>query len=440
MQNTIENMRLQTTGMEKTLGSASKRRDGADVVLADPFLAIIMNIISSQQEASGMTDGGLAQQGQSVEGLLQLLQTQPLTGGDEQSTGLIGLLPLLQSRQSVVQLFGTPSDQSQSALLDGMSQMSYAELLNQVVGQISESGEAPNADTMLYMMMQGSSQLEGETQTGSNAQLLAALANMQGGREAQSASAESLRSAISEAVQTGNTASAETVISAASLEQSEGGADQTAKDSFASAVEKAKELIAKQGEKSKTELTEGAEATAAQTSEVKTQTPFELRFKTAEGTRDIPVADQISTGIKENLSLGKSEFTVKLNPESLGEITVKLVEEAGKTTLTITTASAQTARLINSDMEALKAAVAPMNVQVNEAVTQSEASQGGAMQQFDMAGQFTQQQFAQQQFSAQQSFMQMTRGFREASAEAYELDPALVAVSAVSTGRIDTYI
>ena len=438
MQNTIENMRLQTTGMEKTLGSASKRRDGADVVLADPFLAIIMNIISSQQEASGMTDGGLAQQGQSVEGLLQLLQTQPLTGGDEQSTGLIGLLPLLQSRQSVVQLFGTPSDQSQSALLDGMSQMSYAELLNQVVGQISESGEAPNADTMLYMMMQGSSQLEGETQTGSNAQLLAALANMQGGREAQST--ESLRSAISEAVQTGNTASAETVISAASLEQSEGGADQTAKDSFASAVEKAKELIAKQGEKSKTELTEGAEATAAQTSEVKTQTPFELRFKTAEGTRDIPVADQISTGIKENLSLGKSEFTVKLNPESLGEITVKLVEEAGKTTLTITTASAQTARLINSDMEALKAAVAPMNVQVNEAVTQSEASQGGAMQQFDMAGQFTQQQFAQQQFSAQQSFMQMTRGFRETSAEAYELDPALVAVSAVSTGRIDTYI
>ena len=92
------------------------------------------------------------------------------------------------------------------------------------------------------------------------------------------------------------------------------------------------------------------------------------------------------------------------------------------------------------NMEALKAAVAPMNVQVNEAVTQSEASQGGAMQQFDMAGQFTQQQFAQQQFSAQQSFMQMTRGFREASAEAYELDPALVAVSAVSTGRIDTYI
>ena len=73
MQNTIENMRLQTTGMEKTLGSASKRRDGADVVLVDPFLAIIMNIISSQQEASGMTDGGLAQQGQSVEGLLQLL-------------------------------------------------------------------------------------------------------------------------------------------------------------------------------------------------------------------------------------------------------------------------------------------------------------------------------------------------------------------------------
>ncbi|MEA4896242.1 MAG: flagellar hook-length control protein FliK [Oscillospiraceae bacterium] len=137
--------------------------------------------------------------------------------------------------------------------------------------------------------------------------------------------------------------------------------------------------------------------------------PFELQLRSAGSTADPKVMEQITDGIRQNLSLGKSEFVIKLKPEALGEITVKLVEEAGKTTLSITTASAQTAKLINNDISALRNAVAPMNVEVQYAVTASNETAGGSMQQFNMSG----QQFAGQQFAGQQSFLQMSQAAQD---------------------------
>lgn len=103
------------------------------------------------------------------------------------------------------------------------------------------------------------------------------------------------------------------------------------------------------------------------------------------------ISSQIKTGINNCIASGKSEFTVKLQPESLGEITLKLIRENGKTTLTITTASAGTAKLINDDLPALKEAVAQMNVHV-EAVTHAGEAQQGGMQFGNMTQQFTGQQ------------------------------------------------
>lgn len=168
--------------------------------------------------------------------------------------------------------------------------------------------------------------------------------------------------------------------------------------------------------------------------------PFELSFKTAPESTETQLIDQISTSIKQNVNLGKSEFTVKLKPESLGLITVKLVEKAGKTTLTITAASAQTAKLINSDLNSLREAIAPMNVHVNEAVIQTDASEQGNMQQFNMAG----QQFAGQQFDGRQNFS----GFENTSSsnrdDVYLPDmPDEVPVTATpseAADGLDTYI
>jgi hypothetical protein len=88
---------------------------------------------------------------------------------------------------------------------------------------------------------------------------------------------------------------------------------------------------------------------------------------------DIP--EQIMTGLSQNLRAGAGEFVIKLVPEGLGEITVRLLMSEAGTTLRIITASAQTARLINSDIAALQSALRPIHVEVLEAVP--ETAQGG---------------------------------------------------------------
>jgi len=110
--------------------------------------------------------------------------------------------------------------------------------------------------------------------------------------------------------------------------------------------------------------------------------------------RSYELPEQISSGISERLREGKSEFVIKLRPEKLGEITVKLVEESGKMTLQIEAVRPETAKLINNDLTALKEAVRPMQVEVREALTPTpDASQLG-FHQFSMGGQ---QQFSNNQ-------------------------------------------
>ncbi|MEG2103965.1 MAG: flagellar hook-length control protein FliK [Oscillospiraceae bacterium] len=175
---------------------------------------------------------------------------------------------------------------------------------------------------------------------------------------------------------------------------------------YAGAIEKAKDLLSQMQEqpKKRGEADTEIDVDKLQSEVSRSTTPFELRFKTVkEGGAEPKLLDQLSTGIKQSLALGKNEFVLKLKPEALGEITVKLVEEAGKTTLSITTASAHTAKLLNGELAALREAVAPMHVEVNEVVTRTGETPNGEMQQFDMSG----QQFADRQFEGQQALLRM---------------------------------
>lgn len=146
--------------------------------------------------------------------------------------------------------------------------------------------------------------------------------------------------------------------------------------------------------------------------------------------RSYALSEQISTGISERLREGTSEFVIKLRPEKLGEITVKLVEKSGKMTLQIEAARPETAKLINNDLTALREAVKPMQVEVREAVSPApDASQLG-FHQFSMGGQ--------QQFSNNQGFHQ-----GQAVPSAYELTPDIgeseVQVSLSNQG-LDRYV
>ena len=97
------------------------------------------------------------------------------------------------------------------------------------------------------------------------------------------------------------------------------------------------------------------------------------------------VDQQIQQGITENLLHGRKEFVIKLRPEGLGEITVKLLEKPGEASvLSLITSSAESAKLINEKLTALQEAMRPLQVQVNMATQQTvEPSQAGNQPDFN---------------------------------------------------------
>jgi hypothetical protein len=107
-------------------------------------------------------------------------------------------------------------------------------------------------------------------------------------------------------------------------------------------------------------------------------------------TQGIP--EQIFLGLSQNVKAGRGEFVIKLMPEGLGEITVRLLAKEGRTTLRIITASAETARLINNDLAALQNALKPIRVEVHQAVPETAADReaDGYFAGFDQFEQFSQ--------------------------------------------------
>lgn len=90
------------------------------------------------------------------------------------------------------------------------------------------------------------------------------------------------------------------------------------------------------------------------------------------------ITDQLKTGILDNLRQGKNEFVVKLKPEGLGEITVKLTESKNEISLRIVTSSAAVGRMIANDVNALQNALRPLRAQVQEIVTVPAAGENAA--------------------------------------------------------------
>ena len=123
-----------------------------------------------------------------------------------------------------------------------------------------------------------------------------------------------------------------------------------------------------------------------------------------EQTADINnIAEQLKTGILDNVKQGKNEFTVRLKPEGMGEIMVKFTEEKNEIALRIVTTSASVGRMIANDVAVLQNALRPLRAQVQEIVTVQPADQSyaaGAALADDQAGR---QQFAWQNNDGQQS-------------------------------------
>lgn len=111
------------------------------------------------------------------------------------------------------------------------------------------------------------------------------------------------------------------------------------------------------------------------------------------------IADQLKTGIAENISQGKNEFIVKLKPEGIGEVVVKLSENKERISLSIFTSSEQTAKLITNEVLSLQNALRPLHAEVEQITVTPNGQTAEYAAQTSMNDQS--QQFAGQQFAGQ---------------------------------------
>lgn len=85
---------------------------------------------------------------------------------------------------------------------------------------------------------------------------------------------------------------------------------------------------------------------------------------------EFPTFEQISTQVKDglldNIAQGKNEFVIRLKPEGIGEVVVKLSENREKIELNIFTSSIQTAKLIEGEVAALQNALRPLQAEVQQ--------------------------------------------------------------------------
>lgn len=87
------------------------------------------------------------------------------------------------------------------------------------------------------------------------------------------------------------------------------------------------------------------------------------------------VLNQVATGLEKNLPLEKGEFVIKLKPDGLGEITVRLTEADGKIALNILTTSTQVTKLLGQELSALQQSLRPYHAEVQTITTVPTAAE-----------------------------------------------------------------
>ncbi len=89
----------------------------------------------------------------------------------------------------------------------------------------------------------------------------------------------------------------------------------------------------------------------------------------------------------------RKEFSVKLKPEGLGEVTIKLIENQNKMTVSIVAATSEVAKLLNNELSTLRETMRAMQIDVRDVAVQPQ-NDFGSMQQ-NLQQQMSQGQFHQ---------------------------------------------
>ena len=139
-------------------------------------------------------------------------------------------------------------------------------------------------------------------------------------------------------------------------------------------------------------------------------TPPEADELPEEPVTPAEVAQQVKEGIIQELGSGKDEFVVKLKPEGLGEITVRLMQDGDRIAMSISASNSHVARLLGSELEQLREALRPYNPVVQEVVDQQAYASNQDFGQSFSSSQYQQRQYDGQQRRSGSSFQAFING------------------------------
>ena len=139
-------------------------------------------------------------------------------------------------------------------------------------------------------------------------------------------------------------------------------------------------------------------------------TPPEADELPEEPVTPAEVAQQVKEGIIQELGSGKDEFVVKLKPEGLGEITVRLMQDGDRIAMSISASNSHVARLLGSELEQIREALRPYNTVVQEVVDQQAYASNQDFGQSFSSSQYQQRQYDGQQRRSGSSFQAFING------------------------------
>ncbi len=297
----------------------------------DVFMQIIDNMLESMKQSAGTfgESGGV-----SAAGLFEELNNSRLEAASVEAAGLLGYMPGMNL--DLVAMLTQSAGAEQVDALDGLT--SGFNVYEQLAGDVRTNAA-------------------GRTQAAAD-----------GETDAQQLTAEF----ISYLEGAGETAEQQAAVPtvAEAVDESEGFAETLSRQQ------------SDEGEQRK--AADAGELAAEQLAETKVYRSIgELMLERPAQTMQPSLTEQVTQQMQNHLKAGESEFTMSLRPRELGEITVRIVEKAGKTTLSIVTATKEAADALNRELATLKAAVSPMDVEVKPAQTRNDAAAEQQQMRFD---------------------------------------------------------
>lgn len=409
-------------GLEGITAGQSTDAEGLESIIAQ-LMAMLQGETGTAQGAEGY-DETLALMAK-MQKMLQQSQTE---NGEIMAGEQMLLLMALVSEEPLVPVAGedgtlTLTLPEGNNALETLMTSSPEALVQQLAGTAQNAATAQTQDAALFQVAQNPDQTPAQSTQA---------------QQPQAPQAQQNAPAFGQAVQGAETQAAQSGVEAEFVQQP---AAQTPVTQFETAVQTAKQQIEAQpaAQQVGNEADDGLDIDRLQQQVddgvFMQNTAFAPQTQTAAAEAPpAPLYTQLQEGILKAMQQGEESFSIKLNPENLGEVELRLTKtDEGGMLLNLVVKNGETQRMLAAELNSLQEALKPLNVQVAQVSTNQQDAYSQARQEFFDQNRQGWQNTGQPTFHA-------TRASAQASdADAEQAVPVQLS-GAVNAGYLNTYI